>query len=771
MAVRYGALTPEVLDIWIHEGSLKWGLKNNDLRGQRVKRVVVGLDRLRSLVNTDLRSTARGCLKGQDNANYFNARLRCHLANQRVEFSEAKLLVKGKEQTRVSVLVLPDGTPPLLTGAVLSPLLFLNWRARPVHTAEPSGKKAKTCKAPDQGIGALGLEAPVQAGPAGGMVAMLTGDASPLHEPPAFSPIDDPMPDSPPIAAPLDLLQTATLETAATMAFYATSAKELPGPSVDPGKPQSFGQGPEATIPILGSDPPVSISFRTSKWYTANVEVLQDPDCPQKKSVRGDHLADLSNDILLCMKGKPVGKHVVSVKERPSVDGGGEKFIEHFAEQHMGASVTHSAGDLLNGLWWGPKGPREGAKFVVDVQNVARVGASKEYGQPLGPYFKDVDAALFLPPEIMDALVVIYRMIAGDDDLLRFHPPLLGVAGDRILLYLPGFLSIAIFHCEEWMFKAYNPSLCDVLGPMLKRAEEDVSVWTFLETTDTEVLARIARDAAPIMGMSKERSSLEAFCHDKDRMLKAPRPTRKGRSKQAAASRRSVLGDVPLRVVVQRVMEIIDTNVPHAVFILGGLRVSCNHATPQHIEIFGLKHRYTIRSQRQEALLNAMDRKHVWKAREEFEAFERLVQIYIDDGRRTLELAAKDPDFYEIVEPLVAALERARLPIDTCDDFVNFSRTYLCNICGFDIQHMKSVFNLDISDPEPPEFEGGPEDPALWDFDVCFDCMETVRDLGSRRRPITILPKKVQLVVFFGPDVLQAKLSEHRRINSCHCDA
>lgn len=89
----------------------------------------------------------------------------------------------------------------------------------------------------------------------------------------------------------------------------------------------------------------------------------------------------------------------------------------------------------------------------------------------------------------------------------------------QLMLYMPGFIGVAMFHCEEWMFNAYNASLCNVVGPQLGRAD-DVCVWTILETAETAVLQDIAARCAPVLGLDKKRSSLEAFCHDKNFLLK-----------------------------------------------------------------------------------------------------------------------------------------------------------------------------------------------------------------------------------------------------------
>lgn len=107
----------------------------------------------------------------------------------------------------------------------------------------------------------------------------------------------------------------------------------------------------------------------------------------------------------------------------------------------------------------------------------------------------------------------------------------------------------------------------------------------------------------------------------------------------------------------------------------------------------------------------------------------------------------------------------ARRPIDLLDDFAHHSRTYLCDVCGKDILHMKVSFNLVVESPKKRSYTNAPREESEWDFDVCFDCMETIRGLGKERQhPLGFLPNSVLLVAAHRPGELERLLEGYMAI-------
>lgn len=66
----------------------------------------------------------------------------------------------------------------------------------------------------------------------------------------------------------------------------------------------------------------------------------------------------------------------------------------------------------------------------------------------------------------------------------------------------------------------------------------------------------------------------------------------------ASSSRTALLGDVPIAVLRQHVMDVVNTYYPHAVFVLGALRLSMNYASPRHVLSRGLPHCIAIAEER-----------------------------------------------------------------------------------------------------------------------------------------------------------------------------
>jgi hypothetical protein len=114
-------------------------------------------------------------------------------------------------------------------------------------------------------------------------------------------------------------------------------------------------------------------------------------------------------------------------------------------------------GELVDGEWWGKDGVRKWGAAVLDLLEADREGSSDE-PVPVGPYFKDIDPSTsLLPPQLSKALRLLHDLVAGHYDLVKHHPPILGVTGNRVSMG-NGLRGRSLFvHRGAWMELAGSP--------------------------------------------------------------------------------------------------------------------------------------------------------------------------------------------------------------------------------------------------------------------------------------------------------------------------
>jgi hypothetical protein len=143
----------------------------------------------------------------------------------------------------------------------------------------------------------------------------------------------------------------------------------------------------------------------------------------------GPHWKQLGLDIWNSLWDSPIGKDVGSVHLRSK--GRLEALIWEF-KPHLRFSLEVAIGELLDGDYWGPDGVRKGGAAVMDLLEAGREG-TKDNPVEVGVYFKDIDPSTpLLPPQLGRALMLLHNVVAGPYDLVKHHPLILGVTGNRM---------------------------------------------------------------------------------------------------------------------------------------------------------------------------------------------------------------------------------------------------------------------------------------------------------------------------------------------------
>lgn len=105
----------------------------------------------------------------------------------------------------------------------------------------------------------------------------------------------------------------------------------------------------------------------------------------------------------------------------------GIAFKLEYDPAQQGFSLKEALGEI-RGDW--PK-MRDGPVFVLDVRERVKEG-TRARPKGLGWYFKDIDVKGSLPAALSDAIHQMHTRLSDIDDLLRFHPEILGVTGNRV---------------------------------------------------------------------------------------------------------------------------------------------------------------------------------------------------------------------------------------------------------------------------------------------------------------------------------------------------
>jgi hypothetical protein len=112
------------------------------------------------------------------------------------------------------------------------------------------------------------------------------------------------------------------------------------------------------------------------------------------------------------------------------------------------------------------------------------------------------------------------------------------------------------------------------------------------------------------------------------------------------------------------------------------------------------------------------------------------------------------------------------LPLSTLREFANNCNTFLCDLCGADILHVRCHFKLkkreDSTAAAPPESAPTRRSAAQatrdWPWDMCYDCMQAVRT-GFSSAQKKELPRKISVVQMYTVANLSQVLS---RVQALH---
>jgi hypothetical protein len=143
----------------------------------------------------------------------------------------------------------------------------------------------------------------------------------------------------------------------------------------------------------------------------------------------------------LSLWDQPIGKDVGTVYLRR--EGRVEVLIWEF-KGVLRISPEVAMGELLDGEWWGKDGVREWGAAVLDLLEAGRKGTAEDPAG-VGVYFRDIDpSTTLLHPELSRALRLLHDVVAGPYDLVKHHPPIHGVTGNRV----SGALRYGLQHCK-----------------------------------------------------------------------------------------------------------------------------------------------------------------------------------------------------------------------------------------------------------------------------------------------------------------------------------